>query len=122
MPFITDLEVKFNSDTAILLQDLVYRHNKYGEITVKAGFETDFASVPGYVLLPGLVPRVGKVKWSSVVHDWIYRGHEFDRFNRKQADKIFLDAAIECGMDVWRAYIAYLGVRVGGWAAWKANY
>ena len=104
----------------ILLANFICNDPVYGRITVKRGFETDFASVPGLVILPGLVPRSGKgIREASVVHDWIYRGNEGDRFTRAEADKIFLKV-MECLGVAWlRRYAAYYGVRMGGFASWK---
>lgn len=121
MPFKSELRVAFDGDEAELLFPLVYQHRGLGEIVVKAGFRTDFASVPGWVLLPGIVPRVGRIRWAAVVHDWIYRGHEWRRFTRAQADRILYDAAIECGLPRWRARVAWAGVRLGGWAVWVGS-
>jgi hypothetical protein len=117
--FKSDLKVTFVSqDEAELDADLDYV-SRYGEITVKAGFRTDFASVPGYVLFPGIVPKVGRIRSAAVVHDWLYRGHELDRFTRRQSDVILFDAAIENKMSKWRAAIAFMGVRIGGWITWR---
>lgn len=123
MPFKNSLITEFEegANKAVLHDALEYTHPTHGVITVQVGFETDFASVPGYVLLPGIVPRIGPVRKAAVVHDWIYRGHEVSRFTRRQADKIFLDAALECGMARWRAWVAYIGVRLGGWASWEGD-
>ena len=122
MPFKTELSVRFvGTDQAELIRPLVYVHPVYSEITVKAGFRTDFASVPGWVLLPCIVPRDGRIRWAAVVHDWIYRGHEWRRFTRAQADRILYDAAIECGLPRWRAWVAWDGVRLGGWSVWAGS-
>jgi len=120
MTFKSDLSVTFHdNETAELSWDLVYVHPTLGQIIVKAGFITDFASVPGYVLLPGIVPKVGRIRKAAVIHDWIYRGQEGGRFTRQQADQILYDAAVDCGMPHWRATVAWIGVRVGGWIPWS---
>lgn len=120
MSFKSELSVTFiGADQARLLRPLIYVHSEFGEITVQKNFLTDFASVPGYILFPGVVPKVGKIRWAAVIHDWIYRGHENRRFTRKQADQILYDAAIEQGLSKWRAWVAWAGVRIGGWVAWK---
>lgn len=121
---LTPLVVKFNQSDEkkhILAATLTVHSPKYGYITVPAGFATDFASVPGVVLLPGIVPRIGKIRWGAVVHDYIYRGNTPGRFTRKEADEILLDLALSAGMTPTRAKAAYIGVRMGGWAAWEGN-
>jgi len=117
--FKSDLKVTFVSqDEAELDADLVC-DARYGEITVKAGFRTDFASVPGYILLPGIIPKIGRIRNAAVLHDWIYRGHELNRFTRFQADVMLLEEAILEGMAEWRAITAFIGVRIGGWITWN---
>lgn len=98
-----------------LLDTVVFLSAERGRIVVPAGFVTDLASVPRlpitYFLAGGLAHA------AAVVHDWLYTSHEL---TRAQADAVFREAAQACGVGAWRAWIMWLGVRVGGWAAWGA--
>ena len=117
--FTSPLVVEFIRGThdAILLEDLVWKD----KIVVKKGFVTDFASVPNDVILQGIVPRNGRERAAAVLHDWIYRGHE-PSYTRKMADDLFLEAMKSVGFPLWRAYIAYLAVRIFGGIAWKEGH
>lgn len=87
-------------------------------IHVPAGFEHDGASVPRVVwTLSGLVPD-GLIRAAALAHDYVYRGN-VRSLTRRQADAMLHDLMVEAGISRWRAYVAWAGVRVGGWAAWK---
>lgn len=60
-------------------------------ITVPAGFESDFASIPW--VARRLLPAFGPWARAAVLHDWLYltRG-DGGRWTRKQADQVFLEA------------------------------
>ena len=98
-----------------LYAPLAYVHSLF-EIVVPVGFDTDFASVPR--LLWPLLPPQGRHSKAAVVHDWLYR-HRVA--SRGISDRIFYDAMIDSGVKRWRAYLMWLGLRVGGWVAWKRN-
>ena len=117
--FLTELKAEFKRGTvgAVLLSKLVYFDEEHGCIEVPAGFSTDFASVPGYILLPGLVPKVGVLRDAAVIHDYIYRHHY--NLSRKDADQIFLRAMKDLGIPFWRRRLAYRAVRIGGRGAWS---
>jgi len=117
--FLTALKAEFTRGRvgAVLIAKLVYFDEVHGCIEVPPGFKTDFASVPGWVLLPGLVPRVGILRDAAVIHDFIYRNHY--NLTRKDADQIFLRAMKDIGVHWWRRHLAYRAVRVGGRSAWK---
>ena len=92
-------------------------------VRVPKGFVTDFASIPRglWNLWP---PASGKYAKAAVVHDVLYRrGYvESDQHRRyvtrSEADAIFKEAmgVSECGWFTTNAI--YLGVRLGGSAAW----
>lgn len=83
------------------------------EIIVPPMFTTDFASVPrlpfAYALFGGLGNR------AAVLHDYLYSERKFDR---ETCDKVFYAALVVCGVSKWKAYMMYLGVRVGGGSYW----
>ena len=84
-------------------------------ISVRAGFRTDFASIPRF--LRRIITGVDKSRKPSVVHDWLYRNNIGDR---KRADAIFRIAMKEAGMG-WIRHLVYYGVRAGGGIAWARS-
>ena len=90
----------------------------YRELVVPVGFKSDGASVPRFfwrlVFPPGDVLALR----AAFLHDWIYRTHP-KGWDRKKADALFRDVLIADGVPKWRARLAWLGVRIGGGAAWK---
>lgn len=91
---------------------------EYIEVHVKAGFVTDFASVPRIFRI--IIPKLGRYNKAAVIHDAIYQnviaGH---KFIRAQADSIFRDGMIDLGVARWKVNIMYWAVRVGGGMAWR---
>ena len=85
-------------------------------ITVPAGFVTDFASIPR--LLWRLLPPTGRYTRASVVHDLLYRTPGL--CTRAQADAVLYEAMkYPCKVGFFTRWTIWLGVRVGGWAAFK---
>jgi len=85
------------------------------EITVPAGFKTDFASVPR--LFWNLAPPWGKYSRAAVVHDWLYQSGITEK---DVADLIFKALMIRYGVPAWKAEVMYKAVKWFGGAAWKA--
>ncbi|MBX0311246.1 MAG: DUF1353 domain-containing protein [Sulfurihydrogenibium sp.] len=83
-------------------------------IEVEEGFETDFASIPK-VFIPFLQWR-DKFNKASVIHDWLYHTKMFDR---KTADRVFLELMLALGINKFKAYLFYYVVRVFGWTHWR---
>ena len=85
-------------------------------VTVEAGFEFDWDSVPR---IPGVHALLkGRAEKSACLHDWLYR---YQPCSRKTADLIFLDAMVEEGV-AWRhRQLIYWGVRSGGSLAWRGR-
>lgn len=123
--FITDLDAReLTRDTSAdkrgtrkLLQPLVYSSDRLGRtVTVPAGFVTDYASVPripvAYLLAGGCADA------AAVIHDWLYTTHEVDRAT---ADAVLREAIIAGGDPVWRAWLMWAGVRLGGFGPWGAD-
>ena len=86
-------------------------------ITVPAGFETDFASVPR---LPIAYMAWGdRAHREAVLHDYLYSiGAEPD-LPRGECDKLFRYAMILRGNPWWIYQSMYWGVRIGGSAGFK---
>lgn len=82
-------------------------------VTVPVGFVTDYASVPRplWWLFP---PALGR--GASTVHDYLYRT---GIVIRREADAIFYDLLRAEGVQQWRAWSMWAGVRAGGWKTWR---
>jgi hypothetical protein len=98
-----------------LLNALVYVSDIAGAITVPAGFLTDFASVPRLPVAYLLAGDCGHA--AAVLHDFLYTTHQVDR---STADAVFKEALITGDEPGWRAWLMWLGVRLGGAGPWNA--
>lgn len=114
--FLTDLDIRRRTrDTSTdqrgtwqLLAPLVYHSDLIGLVEVPAGFVTDLASVPRIPVAFLLAGDSGQE--AAVVHDFLYSAKAVDR---KTADAVFYEACC-LGEPKWRAYMMWLGVRIGG--------
>lgn len=79
-------------------------------VTVPAGFETDFASIPR-IMWPVIGHPAGRYAQAAVLHDFLYRAHIFAR---KRADDLFLEAMEVLGVPFWQRWAMWVAVRVGG--------
>lgn len=79
-----------------------------GLVTIPAGFQTDFASVPRLPVVYWLVG--GRATYASCVHDWLYNK---SGVSRKDADAVFYEAACIGGSKPL-SWLMWLGVRIGG--------
>lgn len=115
-----------------LLEPLEYRVGDAESpeaITVPAGFETDFASIPWG--LYNLFPPMGPWSRPAIVHDFLYAtrgtcimsgrrwvtGRTAD-YTRAEADAIFLEAMEVVGVPAWRRTVMYRAVWLGGGRGW----
>jgi hypothetical protein len=126
-----------------MMKDYLYFHPGYKEpIIVPEKYETDFASIPTWILKRWLEPQkfipatevdhsLGDVVWfhdaegfvtgytkdpvahAAIVHDWMY---SVELRPRAECDKVFLHILRQ--RKVWSAWIMYAAVRAGGWTAW----
>ena len=98
-----------------ILEPFEYHSKKYGVTRVPAGFTSDGASFPKIVYSIMGSPWGGKYGRPSVIHDFLY----FKKYNRKKADKIFLEAMQKCGVSFWKRRIMYRMLRLFGWLSWR---
>lgn len=98
-------------------------HNRLGvleeTIVVPAGYETDFASVPG--IFWSLVPKDGQYDGAAVIHDFLYgmKGKDVEPpRTRHECDDIFLDGMAVLNVPKWKRDIMWFAVRIGGWLPW----
>lgn len=118
--FVTTLKTEqTDRRTYTLLADLVLADEDERTITVPAGFVTDFASIKVLhnaflFVLFALVSGYGN--YAATVHDWLY---ENAQISRKEADAVLYRALRAEGVARWRAYLFWLGVRLGGAKQYK---
>ena len=117
MSFKTDLITKrdMSKDFCWILQEpLVYENDKY-IITVKAGFDFDFASIPW--LLRRILPKNGKsYDRAAAIHDGLYASQALPK---EICDALFLEAMIVDKTNETIADAMHLAVKVGGHSAYS---
>ncbi|WP_311968580.1 DUF1353 domain-containing protein [Pseudomonas baltica] len=85
-----------------------------GNISVPSGFQTNFASIGSLhniflFLLFALVAGYGN--YAATVHDFLYTTGVM---SRDRADAVFYRALRAEGIAKWRAWLFWVGVRIGG--------
>ena len=92
-----------------LLKDLTYRGrgDSIPRITVPAGSETDFASVPRPFVW--LVPRYGLYTPAAILHDYLCRSKSVPK---AECDRIFREAMNDLKVAFLRRWIMWAAVRV----------
>lgn len=88
----------------------IYKSDKYGNITVPADFDTDFASIPN-VVPRWLFDPLCHARWPALFHDYLCREAESYE-ERVIADHIFLECMEDVGLPKWRRYIMFSAVRL----------
>lgn len=113
--FVTTLKTdQTDRRTYKLLDDLVLADEDERTIIVPAGFITDFASIKvlhNAFLFPLYALVSGYGNYAATLHDWLYTT---GRVSRKEADAVLYRALRAEGVARWRAYLFWLGVRIGG--------
>lgn len=92
-----------------LLSPLVYTSSVGDVYTVPTGMITDLASIPK--LLRPAIDRNGLSRPAAVLHDYLYL---IGSLSRKQADELFLEALLSCGVSSFVAKGMYWSVRAFG--------
>jgi len=100
----------------IIYKPFVYVTKRGSTITVPEGYNTDLASVPRG--LWNFSPPGGKYREAAVIHDYIYTDLTI-RFTKKEADRIFLEAMEEIGINWFQRKLMYAAVRIGGRGNWN---
>lgn len=109
---------QLEEDNWQLLEDLGYVQETpfVASVVVPRGFNTDFASVPRLPLAYLLAGGVGNP--AAVVHDYLYREVPHS-CTRDQADEIFYQALLVCGVAKWRAWLMWAAVRIAGSGSYR---
>ena len=92
-----------------VIYPLVYTSNDGDIYIVPTGMITDLASIPK--LLRPAIDRNGLSRPAAVLHDYLYL---IGSLSRKQADKLFLEALLSCGVGGFVAKGMYWSVRAFG--------
>lgn len=108
----------------MMLQDFSRNDEVFGKIIAKKSFQTNYASIDilhnvwlfvFYALLADYGDK------SATLHDWLYSGFGIELTDgtvhyptRKECDQVLFRALRAEGVALWRAYIFYAGVRIGG--------
>ena len=117
--FISPLIVRDDGGTLILADTLFYNSDVLqGTLTVRAGFPTDFASIPRPLWI--ILPPLGKYDAAAVCHDKLYRDGAFRRraIARCVADQVLNEAMRASGVSPVHRWLIYAGVRLFGWIVW----
>jgi len=115
----TDLKVKVinSGKNRVILEDYTYENDKY-IITVKAGFNTDGASIPKAFWSILSSPFDGAVTYGAVIHDGLYTKMQLPR---KECDNLLREMALEKGYNKIKAFLVYYAVRLFGGSHWKQD-
>ncbi|MCI5048608.1 MAG: DUF1353 domain-containing protein [Aquisalinus sp.] len=96
---------------AAILDDWLYCYPPTGEvILVPRGYQTDFASIPGWAQFA--ISPFGRHAEAAVAHDWLYAVGEEGK--RQWADELFRYAMMEKGVNAVKRNSMFRAVRAGG--------
>ena len=124
-----DPAVTYNNAEWVLLDDCRCAALDGFIVTAKRGFKTDLASIPR--LLWGFIASFELSLVAPIVHDLIYGSAGTvtlpdgevtpadKRFDRKEADDLFLELMTRSKIAYWKRNVAYLAVRAFGGSSWR---
>ena len=95
----------------------LYYQTALGLVVVPENFHSDGASMPR--LFWRLIGHPFQMQYlrEAILHDWLYRTQPC---SRALADRIFYEL-LAGKVKPWRRRLIYLGLRLGGWVAWRQN-
>ena len=103
-----------------LAEDLQYIARDGRRFTVPAGTRSDLESRP--TILPGpinwLLGDFLSTAASALLHDHLYQSQIV---TRREADALYYEALRSTGKGFVGANLAWFGLRLGGWAAWRGH-
>ena len=94
--------------------ELVASYMCQDAVKIPAGFKTDFASIPK--IFQFFWKPTGRYGFAALEHDWLYFEN---KKSRKECDKLFLRAMKRHKVRLITRSLLFLGVRVGGFIAYK---
>lgn len=108
-------QIEKNEELKLVMVDdnkfKVENNYSYKNVEIPKNFKTDLASIPKF--LWSFISPLEKHSRAAVVHDFLYSDQN-EIYNRKEADKIFLEAMKEDGVNVIKRNIMYFAVRLFG--------
>jgi len=114
MPFITPIELTPVDDHFVVSKTAVYYSPKYDmQYLIPSMTPTDLASVPWIAEL--FVEDFGLHTQAAVLHDYLYGSKLVPR---AQADYLFYEAMLSCGVGKFKAKAMYYAVRAFGWRSY----
>jgi len=96
--------------------EVIVRAGGPRRIVVRAGFQTDLASIPRAFW--AILPPFGRYTAAAVLHDYLYQAHDGTRLH---ADMTFLAAMEELKVRRWKRAVMYQAVRLFGKPAWDTT-
>ena len=118
IPFIVDIHFYPGATPWYMAHEMRIKIEVAGEpainITIPAGFEHDFASIPDGV--PKWVADKQDARYAAIVHDYLY--HHGIR-SKEFADLVFLQIMKQTGVPKWRRQAMYLAVKMFGKGAYR---
>lgn len=119
---LAQLEDEEDGQHAKLLRSLTYTTVDGWTISVPAGFETDFASIPR--ALTWLIPSRGPYNRPAIIHDFLYHYAPADPITGKyctqaRADSILREACENCDDLFTQRWAIFLGLKIGGFVQWR---
>lgn len=110
------LQQRFPVDVAVWGEHVTLAKIDLAGVHIPAGMWTDFGSSPWFARWA--VPNMGRGLAAYLGHDYLYKTQPC---TRRYADRLMLEIMRWYGVPWWRRLLAYAGVRLGGWPAWKRN-
>lgn len=110
-------DARGNFARTLFPQKVTFRGRSF---VIPKGFDFDGASVPKIFWISIFAPLDPQAVRAACDHDWIYR-HQPAGWTRRDADLVFLCFLLEDGVPPRKAFLAYRGVRLFGWIAWRKN-
>lgn len=101
-------------DRTELVEPLVFVSTQGEQITIPAGFFTDYASIPK--AFRNIYEPSGPARFPAILHDMLYRDLGYGPYykTRKESDDLFLDAMRLVGVDFIQRTTIYNAVRLFG--------
>lgn len=103
------------SKWTLLLGPLHYISLDGEELTVPAGVETDYASIPQ--VFWNIMPPIDNVRFPAILHDYLYSclgGAPYYK-SRAESDALFLEAMMLVNVGWIKRHTIYQAVRLFGW-------